>query len=88
MKDKRVPQRTCIACRTCKDKKELCRIVRSPEGTFSLDRTGKANGRGAYICNSPECFAKCVKTKALNRVFKTEVPVDVYDALRAEFENG
>ena len=74
---KRKPQRTCLGCRTSKDKNELIRIVRSPEGTVSCDLTGKANGRGAYICPDSACLAKAVKSRALYRALKVEIPEDV-----------
>ncbi|MBQ7452942.1 MAG: YlxR family protein [Clostridia bacterium] len=81
---KKEPQRTCIACREMKDKKDLIRIVKNPDGV-SVDRTGKASGRGAYICNSVECLNKCVKSRALNRAFKENVPNEVYEKLKEEF---
>ena len=77
------PVRTCIACRTPKEKRELIRIVKSGEEIF-VDKTGKKNGRGAYICNSTECFAKLKKAKLLNRAFSCEVPNEVYDKLAEE----
>jgi predicted RNA-binding protein YlxR (DUF448 family) len=81
---KRKPQRTCLGCRTSKDKNELIRIVRSPEGTVSCDLTGKANGRGAYICPDSACLAKAVKSRALNRALKTEIPEEVISRLTRE----
>ena len=81
---KRKPQRTCLGCRTAKDKNELIRIVRSPEGTVSCDLTGKANGRGAYICPDSACLAKAVKSRALNRALKTEIPEEVISRLTRE----
>ena len=81
---KRKPQRTCLGCRTSKDKNELIRIVRSPEGTVSCDLTGKANGRGAYICPDSACLAKAVKSRALSRALKTEIPEDVISRLTRE----
>ena len=78
---KRKPQRTCLGCRTSKDKNELIRIVRSPEGTVSCDLTGKANGRGAYICPDSACLAKAVKSRALNRALKVESPEEVISRL-------
>jgi predicted RNA-binding protein YlxR (DUF448 family) len=81
---KRKPQRTCLGCRTSKDKNELIRIVRSPEGTVSCDLTGKANGRGAYICPDSACLAKAVKSRALHRALKVEIPEDVISRLTRE----
>lgn len=90
MKEKKSPQRMCIACRTMRDKRELIRIVRSPEGVISLDFTGKKNGRGAYVCPSEECINKCRKVKLLNRAFSSQVDDEVYDNLIKELklENG
>lgn len=82
--EKKVPIRTCIVCRTAFPKKELNRIVKSGEEIF-LDKTGKANGRGAYICSNPECLKKLQKTKALNRVFSCEVDQSVYEKIAEEF---
>lgn len=81
---KRKPQRTCLGCRTSKDKNELIRIVRSPEGTVSCDLTGKANGRGAYICPDSACLVKAVKSRALSRALKTEIPEEVISRLTRE----
>lgn len=83
-KVKKVPQRKCIACQDRDNKKELIRVVKNKEGQISLDKTGRANGRGAYICNSKECLQKAIKSKALNRAFKIEVPDDVYEVLMKE----
>lgn len=79
---KKIPQRTCIGCREKKDKKELIRIVRDKEGKISLDRIGRANGRGAYICDNIECLEKAIKTKALARTFGMDIDEAVYNELR------
>ena len=86
MKEKKSPQRMCIACRTMRDKRELIRIVKSPEGVISLDFTGKKNGRGAYVCPTEECILKCRKAKLLNRVFSSQVDDEVYDVLIKELQ--
>ena len=83
---KRVPMRQCLGCREHKPKRELVRIVRSPEGQVSLDRSGKMNGRGAYLCHNPECLRRAVKAKALERAFGTAVPDDVLERLTEELE--
>lgn len=85
-KTKKVPQRKCIACQDRDNKKELIRIVKNKEGQIFIDLTGKANGRGAYICKDSECLKKAIKSKALNRAFKMEVPNEVYEKLLAELE--
>ena len=82
--EKKVPMRTCIACRACKPKKELIRIVKSEED-ISLDRTGRKNGRGAYICDDANCIAKLKKGKLLNRAFSCPVEDSVYDKISEEF---
>lgn len=87
-KVKKVPQRKCIACQDRDNKKELVRIVKNKEGHIFLDRTGKANGRGAYICNCSECLRKAIKSKALNRAFKMEIPDEVYESLIKEIEDN
>lgn len=82
--EKKTPMRTCIACRAVKPKRELIRIVKS--GTeISLDRTGKKNGRGAYICDDIECLNKLRKGKLLSRTFSCAVDESVYDKLSEEF---
>ena len=71
------PLRTCLGCRTAKEKSELIRIVRTPEGEVVLDLTGRKNGRGAYICRDAECLRKAVKTKALSRALGAEIPEEI-----------
>lgn len=83
-KQKKIPQRKCIACQDRDAKRDLLRIVKNKEGQIFLDKTGKANGRGAYICNCVECLNKAIKSKALSRAFKMEVPEEVYESLRKE----
>ena len=73
------PIRTCIACRQEFEKHELTRVVRTPEGKFVVDFSGKANGRGAYVCGAPECIKKLKKNRLLNRAFGTEIPTYGYD---------
>lgn len=82
--EKKIPMRTCIACRAQKPKKELIRIVKSEDG-ISLDRTGRKNGRGAYICDDAACIAKLKKGKLLNRAFSCPVDDAVYDKITEEF---
>jgi uncharacterized protein len=85
MKTKKVPMRMCTGCRERKAKKELLRVVRTPEGDVIIDRTGRKNGRGAYLCmDSIECLGKAVKTKMLERSLEVPVQADVYMRLREE----
>ena len=86
-KVKKIPQRKCIVCQDRDSKKEIMRIVKNKEGEIFLDPSGRANGRGAYICKDPECLKKAIKTKALNRAFKVEVSDEVYEKLLAELES-
>ena len=83
---KKIPMRQCLGCRVMKAKRELIRVVRSPEGEISLDFRGKKPGRGAYVCPSPACLAKARKSKALERAFSTPIPPEVYEALEAQME--
>ena len=76
--------RNCKGCNEMKPKKELIRIVKSPEGEISLDLTGKKNGRGAYICHSVECFKKVRKSRRLEKEFECKIPDEVYDLMEKE----
>ena len=79
---KKIPQRTCLGCGETKPKKELIRIVKQNDGQIFIDKTGKANGRGAYICNNIECLDKAIKSKRLNKNFETEINNEIYENLR------
>lgn len=79
---KKIPQRSCMGCNEKKDKKELIRIVKNKEGIINIDKTGKLEGRGAYICDSIECLEKVIKTKRLERVLETKIDDEIYDKLR------
>ena len=85
MVQKKVPMRTCIACRQEKPKKELIRIVKKPDGTFGVDRVGKVSGRGAYLCDDKAFMEKIVKKKLLKHSFGVDVPDSVYEELQGEF---
>ncbi|MGM9641297.1 MAG: RNase P modulator RnpM [Faecousia sp.] len=85
---KKIPMRQCMGCRERKPKKELIRVVRSPEGTVSLDFKGKAPGRGAYLCPNGECLKKAIRSKALDRNLEVTVPPEVLEALSQEMEAG
>lgn len=76
--------RQCVGCGEMKSKKEMMRILRTTENEIILDKTGKKNGRGAYICSSPECLKKAVKSKGLERALKTTVSAEVYEGLERE----
>ena len=79
---KKIPLRTCMGCNEKKPKKELVRIVKNKEGQISLDKTGKAEGRGAYICDSVECLEKVVKSKRLEKVLESQISEEVYNNFR------
>ena len=82
--NKKIPMRKCVGCQEMKSKKEMLRIIRTQEGEFLLDATGKKNGRGAYICPSSECLAKAIRQKGLERSFKQAIPQEVYEMLERE----
>ncbi|MEE1449894.1 MAG: YlxR family protein [Oscillospiraceae bacterium] len=82
-KVKKIPQRQCVGCRTKRDKRDLLRIVKTPEGEIVLDATGKRSGRGVYVCPDPECLRKARKSRGLERALETTIPAEVYDGLEA-----
>ena len=84
--NKKVPMRKCVGCQEIKSKKEMIRVIRTSEGEFLLDATGRKNGRGAYLCPNGGCLAKAVKNKGLERSFKQAIPKEVYEALEKEME--
>ena len=84
---KQAPLRQCIGCRERKLKKELVRIVRSPEGSVFIDFSGKANGRGAYLCKNQSCLRSAEKNRALERAFDVKIPQELLEHLCQELEN-
>ena len=87
MKVKKIPLRMCTGCMEMKPKKELIRIVKTPDEDVCVDLTGKKSGRGAYICKSVECFEKAVKTKRLSRNLEIPISEEIYDKLKDEVNN-
>jgi len=83
---KKIPIRQCLGCREMKPKRELTRVVRSPEGSIGIDTKGKASGRGAYVCHDLQCLKRAIKAKAISRAFEIEIPQEIYDRLTAEME--
>ena len=87
-KPRKIPQRQCVGCRTMKEKRELIRVVKTPEDEIFLDLTGKKSGRGAYVCPDVQCLKKARKSRALERAFELTIPEEVYDALEAQMEQS
>lgn len=83
---KKIPMRKCVGCQEMKTKKEMIRVLKTEDEGIILDKTGRKNGRGAYICYSKECLEKAIKNKGLERSLKQSIPEDVYDKLRGELE--
>jgi predicted RNA-binding protein YlxR (DUF448 family) len=87
MKNRKPPMRMCVGCREMKDKRELTRVVRTPEGAVEIDPTGRMNGRGAYIC-SAQCLEKARKKNLLGRALDHPVDAEVYDKLMEQIGEG
>ena len=88
MQQKKIPQRQCMGCRERKEKRELIRVVRAPDGGVSLDFRGKAPGRGAYICPDMACLKKAIRSKTLERSLEVAIPEEIYARLEQEMEEG
>lgn len=86
-KPKKVPERQCLGCNEHKPKKELLRVVRTPEGEILLDFTGKKSGRGAYICRDAACLRRARKSKRIDRALGVTVPDEVYDRMESELSD-
>ena len=84
--NKLIAQRACVGCRKVQHKQEMIRVVRTPTGIIDIDPTGKAEGRGAYLCRKPECLKIALKRRQFERAFKTKVPADIYDRINSELE--
>lgn len=85
---KSIPQRTCMGCNTKKDKKDLIRIVKNNKNEITIDKTGKQEGRGAYICNSVQCLEKVIKSKRLERSLDVKISEDIYSNLKKIIDGG
>ena len=81
---KKIPMRKCVGCGEMKEKKDLIRVLKTPEDEILLDTTGRANGRGAYICANADCLKKAVKNKGLERSLKSQIPTDVLERMEKE----
>jgi len=86
MKPRKIPTRQCLGCNEHKPKKELLRVLRTPEGEIILDFTGKKSGRGAYICYDVKCLKKARKSKRIDKSLETEIPEEIYDKMESELE--
>ena len=82
---KRIAIRSCVTCRSATGKRDLLRIVRATDGTVKIDPTGKASGRGAYVCRSEECISGAAKKKRLDRALRVNVPIDIYEELKTYY---
>lgn len=85
-KKRKIPKRQCVGCGEMKNKNDLIRVIKNPEDHIIIDATGKQNGRGAYICNSIDCFEKARKSKGLERSLKRKIPEEIYDELAKELK--
>jgi hypothetical protein len=85
-KVRKIPQRMCVGCREMKNKRDLLRVVRTPEGSIEVDPTGKKSGRGAYLCPDPECLNQAVKGKRLQKALEHEISNEVLDIIRAQLK--
>ena len=85
-KVRKIPQRMCVGCREMKDKRELLRVVRTPEGNIEVDPTGKRAGRGAYLCPDPQCLQQAVKGKRLQKALEQEISTEILDIIRAQLK--
>lgn len=88
MKPKKIPMRMCLGCNEMKPKKELIRVVKSPEGEISLDFTGKKSGRGAYVCRNTECFNKARKARRFEKAFSCRIDEEIYGGMNDELEKN
>ena len=88
MQPKKIPLRRCCGCGESFPKKELIRVVRTPDGAVQMDFTGKLSGRGAYVCRNIECLRTARKRKALERSFACAIPSEIYDRLEEEMMQG
>lgn len=88
IRPRKIPMRQCTGCGERKDKRELIRIIKTPEGEIAVDFTGKKNGRGAYICNSTDCLKLAKKRKSLERSLKTTIPDEIYEKLEKEMTSS
>lgn len=87
MQKKKIPLRKCTGCGEMKPKKELVRVVKTPDDRVLIDLTGRVNGRGAYICPNPECLKIARKARRIEKSFQMQIPDEVYDKMEEELKN-
>lgn len=87
-KSKKVPLRQCVGCGQMNEKRSMYRVIRTQEGEFLLDKTGRKNGRGAYVCPNEVCLQKAIRSRGLERSFKMQIPKEVYTALEEEMKSS
>ena len=85
MSEKKIPLRMCVSCRELKEKKAMLRVVKNAEGKIFIDFSSKASGRGAYVCDNPDCIKKLKKQRILNKVFSCAVEEEIYAAIEEEY---
>lgn len=85
-KNKKIPMRQCVGCGAMNEKRLMYRVIKTQDGELLLDKTGRKNGRGAYVCPNTECLQQAIRSKGLERSFKMQIPREVYDALQKEME--
>ena len=85
-KNKKIPMRPCVGCGAMNEKRLMYRVIKTQDGELLLDKTGRKNGRGAYVCPNTECLQQAIRSKGLERSFKMQIPREVYDALQKEME--
>lgn len=83
---KKIPMRKCVGCGEMRNKREMLRVLKTPEETVVLDETGRKNGRGAYLCFQKECLEKAMKNRGLERSLKMSISPDIYESLKKEFD--
>lgn len=88
VRKKKIPMRKCLGCNEMRPKKEMMRVVRSPEGNVSIDLKGKASGRGCYVCPNIECLDKALKGKRIESALETEINEDIISLLREHILNN
>jgi len=87
VKVKKIPMRMCLGCQEMKPKRDLIRVVRTPEDDIDIDSCGKRSGRGAYICPKEECLKKAIKAKRLEKAFQRSIPLDIVEKLKERLVN-